>query len=100
MPVFSGANVGVGSVAGVIRTVLGLDADPDPGAGPDDIAGWDSLGPLRVLIAIEAEFGILLGDSTLAEARSVRELDDLVDAARQRASSVDAVGSDAGNRPW
>jgi acetyltransferase-like isoleucine patch superfamily enzyme/acyl carrier protein len=50
---------------------------PGPADGPSQIPAWDSLGSLRLLLALEEEFGVVLPD-TLGEARSVRELSDVV----------------------
>jgi acyl carrier protein len=52
-------------------------AGPDPAHGPAEIPGWDSLGALRLLLALEEEFGVVLPD-TLGSARSVLELRDVV----------------------
>lgn len=57
-------------------------APPDPADGPSRIPGWDSLGSLRLLLALEEQFGVVLPDA-LEDARSVDELCDVV-AARLR----------------
>lgn len=68
-------------VAAVVAETLQV-ARPDPADGPDEIPAWDSLGSLRLLLALEEEFGIVLPDA-LGDARSVHELCDVV-AARLR----------------
>jgi acetyltransferase-like isoleucine patch superfamily enzyme/acyl carrier protein len=55
---------------------------PDPADGPSEIPAWDSLGALRLLLALEEEFGVVLPDS-VGEARSVLALHDAV-AGRRR----------------
>ena len=50
---------------------------PDPSDGPTQIAGWDSLGGLRLLLALEEELGVVLPD-TVGQAGSVLELRDVV----------------------
>jgi len=52
-------------------------ARPDPADGPEQIPAWDSLGALRLLLALEEEFGVVLPD-TLGSARSILELGDVV----------------------
>jgi len=50
---------------------------PEPGDGPAEIPAWDSLGTLRLLLALEEEFGAVLPEA-LGDAGSVRELCDVV----------------------
>ena len=40
--------------------------------------GWDSLGALRVLIALEAAYGVVLDDRPIAEARSIGDLERVI----------------------
>ncbi len=56
---------------------------PGPGDGPATVPGWDSLGALRLLLALEEEFGIVLPDA-LGEAESVLDLSGLVAARLSR----------------
>lgn len=98
-PIESGATVGgvparpVGSgfsapsgqattVEEVFRRVFGLPNAPPTSAGPDQIPGWDSLGSLRVLLALEETFGVLLDQSKIAKAKTVGEVASLIDASR------------------
>ena len=64
----------------VVAETFGI-APPDPADGPSRIPAWDSLGALRLLMALEEEFQVVLPD-TVAEAKSVLDLCDAV--ARRR----------------
>jgi acyl carrier protein len=64
--------------------VLSLPSIPDASAGPEQIAQWDSLGALRLIVAIEDTFGIALGEDQMKAARSIRDLATHVEAARLR----------------
>lgn len=76
-----------GVVARVVRAALGLSADPPQDAGPGQLAGWDSLGSLKLLLALEEEFGITLQEHAVAGAKSVADLAAAVEHARARAGS-------------
>jgi acyl carrier protein len=62
--------------------VLGLPALPDLRTGPSEIAQWDSLGALRLIVAIEERLGVSLTDEDLKSVQSVGELARRVEAAR------------------
>lgn len=70
----------LGRVRAVVAETFGI-APPDPADGPSRIPAWDSLGALRLLMALEEEFQVVLPD-TVAEAKSVLDLCDAV--ARRR----------------
>ena len=53
--------------------------------GPSAIRGWDSLGGLRLLVALEDGFGIIIPEAMLARAKTVRALADDVAALIARA---------------
>lgn len=53
--------------------------------GPSAIRGWDSLGGLRLLVAIEDALGLVIPETTLARAKTVRALADEVSACLDRA---------------
>lgn len=72
-------------VAGVVRRALGLESDPPPEAGPDQLPGWDSLGSLKLLLALEEEFRVTLKEEVIARARSVSDLGAAVEEARRAA---------------
>jgi acetyltransferase-like isoleucine patch superfamily enzyme/acyl carrier protein len=70
------------SVAAIVRAVFGLAADPDPRSGPDDIPEWNSLGSLKLLLAIEEAYGLTLSEDGWAAARTVGDLRRAVEDAR------------------
>jgi acetyltransferase-like isoleucine patch superfamily enzyme len=68
----------------LVMQVLALPSLPDASAGPTQIAQWDSLGALRLIVAIEETFGIALAEDEMKAARSIRDLATRVEAARLR----------------
>jgi acetyltransferase-like isoleucine patch superfamily enzyme/acyl carrier protein len=73
-------------VPDLICSVLGLAERPGPDQGPHDIPEWDSLGTLRLLLAIEETYGISVREDEVQSAKSVAALLDVVNRARDRAS--------------
>jgi hypothetical protein len=65
----------------LVQIVLGLASRPDPAAGPGDIPEWDSLGTLRLLLAIEETYGISVREKDVQSARTVAALAAVVDDA-------------------
>jgi acyl carrier protein len=95
---FRGAGAGddapaVSDVPRLVMQVLALPSLPDASAGPEQIAQWDSLGALRLIVAIEETFGIALAEDQMKAARSIRELAGHVEAARLRKASSSASTS-------
>jgi hypothetical protein len=74
-------------VATVVMRVFRLPKLPDPVDGPVEIAQWDSLGTLHLLLALEDTFGIQLSSDDVAKAGSVAGLTKLVEFARRRPSN-------------
>ncbi len=68
----------------LVMRVLGLPKVPDVGAGPEQIPQWDSLGALRIVVALEESFGVSVGDEQLRTGRSIRELMAHVERAMDR----------------
>jgi acyl carrier protein len=64
----------------VILRELDLD-DYEIGATTtaDDVPGWDSLSHVRIILAIEAEFGIRFSTVEILRIRQVGDLQDLID---------------------
>ena len=62
-------------------------APPDPGSGPDDVPEWDSLGSLKLLLALEEAFGCTIDEDVLAAARTVGDVQRVVELTRQRAAA-------------
>ncbi|AKU99852.1 Maltose O-acetyltransferase [Labilithrix luteola] len=63
-------------MATVERTFAVTSAQPNQ--GPKDIPGWDSLGALRLLVALEEACGISLPEDSLRDVASIEELVDVV----------------------
>ena len=74
----------------LVQSVLGLPAAPEPDQGPDQISAWDSLGALRLVLALEEQFAITLTEDEIRTARSVRDIADRVKAAQKRRDAAHA----------
>lgn len=61
-------------VPALVMRVLGLSALPDIEDGPQQIARWDSLGALRIIVAIEERFGVALSEDQFKATRSIGDL--------------------------
>lgn len=70
--------------------VLGLSAKPAMTDALSEIPEWDSLGMLRLLLAIEETYGISLRENDFHSAQTVASLSDLVEASRLR-KALDAA---------
>ena len=46
---------------------------------PDDVAAWDSLGNIRLLVALEAKLGVSFSTSEITGVESVGKLIDIVE---------------------
>jgi maltose O-acetyltransferase len=68
----------------VVMRALGLDAPPALEHGPPQIAQWDSLGALKLLLALEDSFSVSLAEDEVARAASVSDLISLVSRAIAR----------------
>lgn len=68
----------------VVAEALGLREPPPLSAGRAELAEWDSLGALRVVLAVEEAFEVILDEDGVARVREVGDLVDLVRAARAR----------------
>lgn len=69
-------------VLAVIQSVFNLRSRPERIDGPDTIAGWDSLGALRLLLALEESFEITLSEEAFRAVRTVAELQGIVEKTR------------------
>jgi acetyltransferase-like isoleucine patch superfamily enzyme len=65
----------------LVMRVLGLSRVPDFHAGPSQIPEWDSLGALRLIVALEETFGVSLSEEQAKAVQSIRQLLDHVEAA-------------------
>lgn len=74
-------------VAALVQRVLGLSRVPGASAGPAQIPEWDSLGALRLLLAVEQEFNVRLDEREVAGIHSVAELAAAVERRRGSAQA-------------
>jgi acetyltransferase-like isoleucine patch superfamily enzyme/acyl carrier protein len=74
-------------VLAIVTRVFGLSTPPDPRSGPDEIAQWDSLGALKLLLSVEEALGVSLAQDVVAGIRSVADLQTAVEDARRHAST-------------
>ncbi len=72
----------------VVRVTFGLERALVPSDGPGAVPGWDSLGALRLLVALEDEFGVLLPEGALASAKTVEEIRALIEHQLEHPSHV------------
>ena len=68
----------VESPSAIVARVFGLDAAPDSNVRPEEIPGWDSLGTLELVLALESTFGVSIDERRLADVRCVGDLEHLV----------------------
>ena len=72
-----GAIAGRLGAAEIVQRVFSLPSLPGPADGPHSIPAWDSLGALRLLLALEETSGRKLRESDLARASTVADLERL-----------------------
>jgi acetyltransferase-like isoleucine patch superfamily enzyme/acyl carrier protein len=68
----------------VVADTLALKEAPALELGPAELPGWDSLGSLRLLMALEERFGVTLDEAAVPKARRVADLVRLVEEAQAR----------------
>ncbi len=94
-----GASIPSRDITGLVQSVLSLAERPDPDDGPAQIHAWDSLGTLRLLLAIEETYGITLDEDEMRLVDTVAALVDLVEArigvSMQAAAEVTAAAQRA-----
>lgn len=76
------------SVPKVVRQSLGLSETPLLGHGPAEIPQWDSLGALRLLLALEEAFGVTLSEDEVLRVATVADLAGVVDRAVTRRANL------------
>jgi acetyltransferase-like isoleucine patch superfamily enzyme/acyl carrier protein len=69
-------------VGDVVAHVFHLPARASADLRPDDVAAWDSFGALRLLLALETTFGIVIDEQRMAATTCVGDLEALVASAR------------------
>jgi acetyltransferase-like isoleucine patch superfamily enzyme/acyl carrier protein len=81
-------------LAELVQSVLGLSEQPRPDQGPADFAAWDSLGSLRLLLAIEEAYGVSLREEIMHGANTVAALSAMVEGTPRKSvpAAVDVAG--------
>jgi acetyltransferase-like isoleucine patch superfamily enzyme len=75
------ASEGLADLPRLVARVLGLAHAPDVHHGPAEIPEWDSLGTLKLLLAIEDAFRVSVREEEMAKVRSIADLYRIVDSA-------------------
>jgi len=70
----SGRGVEEEALRSLVMRTLGLTQLPGLAEGPPQIPEWDSLGALRLLLAIESEFGVRVSEKEMVRARRIADL--------------------------
>ena len=65
----------------LVMDVLGLSAPPADSDGPAQIREWDSLGALKIVLAVEEAYGVSLSEQELKAIASLAELAQVVESA-------------------
>ncbi len=68
----------------VVATAFGLAAPPQLTDGRDQVAGWDSLGSLRLVLALEDAFSVSIDEEQMIKAKTVQHLVSAVEAAKNK----------------
>jgi acyl carrier protein len=69
-------------LAEIAAEIFFLDEDEvKPELTPDDVALWDSLNHLRLITAVETEFGVKFSMNDIQSIDSISKLDELVKSA-------------------
>lgn len=64
----------------LVQAVLGLSSRPSPDQGPGQIPEWDSLGALRLLLAIEDAYGVSISEAQMRSDTTIAALSAMVAA--------------------
>jgi len=72
------------TVGSVVKRSLGLATTPTPVDGPKTLPQWDSLGGLRLLLALEDAFGVVLSEDDVLRVTTVGDLAGIVERAVAR----------------
>jgi acetyltransferase-like isoleucine patch superfamily enzyme/acyl carrier protein len=74
-------------VCAAVARALGLPSVPDLEAGPAQIPEWDSLGALRLVLALEDDFRVRIGEQEMVRVRRVADLVAAVEARTEKRSA-------------
>jgi acetyltransferase-like isoleucine patch superfamily enzyme/acyl carrier protein len=72
----------------LVMSVLGLSERPADSDGPAQIREWDSLGALKIVLAVEETYGVSLSEQELKSIHSLAELSRAVESARARVAGA------------
>ena len=75
-------------LAKLVMDVLGLAKPPADSDGPAQIREWDSLGALKIVLAVEEAYGVSLSEQELKAIVSLSELAQVVESARARLANA------------
>jgi maltose O-acetyltransferase len=81
-PVGDAATDEVADLSTLVMRILGLQVRPSPHHGPAEIPEWDSLGSLKLLLALEETYGISVAEDELRAVRSIAGLSVLLESSR------------------
>lgn len=87
-PLNGAASADSPDIAELTKNVLGLAVRPELTLGPNEIPEWDSLGTLRLLLAIEETYGVTVREEEVHSAKTVAALADLVESAKTRSRTT------------
>jgi len=73
----------------LVMGVLGLSSPPADTDGPAQIREWDSLGALKIVLAVEEAYGVSLTEQELKALASLAELAQVIETARARLGNAD-----------
>lgn len=68
-------------IQAVVAHTFGLSSVPEPTRGRADLAAWDSLGALNLLLSLEDAFGIQLRERDMVDAATIADLQRMVEDA-------------------
>ncbi len=72
----------------LIMSVLGLSTPPGASDGPSQIREWDSLGALKIVLAVEEAYGVALSEQEIKSVQTVGELARVVVSSRARLGAL------------
>ncbi|HET7540257.1 MAG TPA: phosphopantetheine-binding protein [Polyangiaceae bacterium] len=72
----------------LVMGVLGLSTPPADTDGPGQIREWDSLGALKIVLAVEEAYGVSLSEKELKAIVSLAELAQVIESARARLANT------------
>jgi acyl carrier protein len=69
----------MGAVEEVVSRVFGVDPGSlDDGSSPETVEGWDSMGHLNLVAALEQEFGVSIDIGDVMEMVTVKKIHEIL----------------------